>query len=322
MDETHIDAHHCLLIGPSDREHAQLRQAFKDSGWRVTKDYGTAPTEGADAYNLIFVFDVVATPTDELRTRKRADAIVAGIVSGPTPPTADVTVNDTLFCRGPGLTEHLRSAGIAVHSLPKGPAWADKCVEILERHLKSPRHTYSPVDWSRISSDYALISEAQVTEDMVKAWQSEEIPNRQRALVQAELAEMYQGRAPKVYTVLVDALRPYATEGLRVLEESAARAATTRKSWSICSMRPRVTGRRLFRAPDPDGPLGSPRTRFAVADGARLPFPGPTVRCLDIVRHPAAHTKFPGSHFGDGPRGRSNRRRSPHANLPPSADTI
>ena len=50
MDEAHADAHHCLLIGPSDREHAQLRQAFKDSGWRVTtKDYGTAPTEGADA---------------------------------------------------------------------------------------------------------------------------------------------------------------------------------------------------------------------------------------------------------------------------------
>src|SRR5262245_18594623 len=136
MDEAHADAHHCLLIGPSDRERAQLRQAFKDSGWRVTtSDNGTAPTEGADAYDLIFVFDVTATATDELWTRKRADAIVAGIVSGSIPPTADVTVNDVLFCRDCGLTEPLRSAGIPVHSLPKGPAWADKCVEILERHL-------------------------------------------------------------------------------------------------------------------------------------------------------------------------------------------
>ena len=174
---------------------------------------------------------------------------------------------------GPRLTEPLRSAGIAVHSLPKGPAWADKCVEILERHLKYRTHTYPPVDWSRISSDYAPISEAQVTEDMVKAWQSEEIPNRQRALVQTELAEMYQGRAPKVYTVLVDALRPYATEGLRVLEIGCASGYYSEILEYLLDVDLRYTGADYSEPLIRMAHWAYPRTRFAVADGARLPFP-------------------------------------------------
>ena len=60
---------------------------------------------------------------------------------------------------------------------------------------------------SMISHGHSVITPGQVTEEMKTAWQSKEIPTKQRGLVQKELEAMYRNRPPKVYQILSDCLR-------------------------------------------------------------------------------------------------------------------
>jgi SAM-dependent methyltransferase len=170
------------------------------------------------------------------------------------------------------VTEWMRSIGATACSLPAHPAWSDWCAEVLNRHFHHRVRRYPPVDWSRISSDYAEIVEADVTDAMVTAWQSEQIPERQRALVQWELAEMYAGRAPLVYSALARALRPYVTEGTGVLEIGCASGYYSEVLEYLLDLRIAYAG------VDYSDPLIRmarviyPRKPFYVGDGASLPF--------------------------------------------------
>jgi SAM-dependent methyltransferase len=128
------------------------------------------------------------------------------------------------------------------------------------------------VDWARISYGHTTISAADITDEMVNAWKSEEIPSRQRALVNTELVSMYQGRVPKVYEVLADALRPYARLRPSTLEIGCASGYYSEVLEYLLDVELRYTG------VDYSEPLIRmarsfyPGRSFHVADGAHLPF--------------------------------------------------
>ena len=75
---------------------------------------------------------------------------------------------------------------------------------------------------SRISYGDSLIQPNQVSEEMVLSWKSEEIPERQRALVRKELGGMYKGDIPPVFPALQECLRPHIFPGCSVLEIGCA----------------------------------------------------------------------------------------------------
>ncbi|ETR64862.1 MAG: hypothetical protein OMM_15232, partial [Candidatus Magnetoglobus multicellularis str. Araruama] len=78
--------------------------------------------------------------------------------------------------------------------------------EILLRHLRYKKEKYKYRQPDNISSNYQYINSSQISQNLTAAWQSKEIPARQRWLVQKELNGMYAGQTPVVYQVLADAL--------------------------------------------------------------------------------------------------------------------
>lgn len=91
---------------------------------------------------------------------------------------------------------------------------------ILERHIRyrRERDLYAPPDLSRISYGHTGISECEVTKWQVTAWQDPSIPDKQRALVQQALGQMYKGEDAPAYRVLAKIMVPYITNGTSVLE--------------------------------------------------------------------------------------------------------
>lgn len=150
----------------------------------------------------------------------------------------------------------------------------EQTAEILERHLRYRRekNLFPVPDMSKISYDKTPIQKSDIADKLTTAWQSDEIPARQRALVQQELESMYKGNPPFVYQVLADSLRPYVFPRCSVLEIGCA------SGYYYEILEYLLNTRISYIGVDYSEPLISmaknyyPKATFYVADGASLPF--------------------------------------------------
>jgi len=148
-----------------------------------------------------------------------------------------------------------------------------RTAEILERHLRYRREKdLYPLPTS-ISEGHQPISPDAVSERHTLAWQDESIPVRQRGLVQSELAAMYQGIPPQVYTVLASALRGRLGPGDRLLEIGCASGYYYEVLSYLLNRPVRYTGVDYSRALIAMAKDFYPLALFHVADGAALPYP-------------------------------------------------
>jgi SAM-dependent methyltransferase/predicted O-methyltransferase YrrM len=146
--------------------------------------------------------------------------------------------------------------------------------EILTRHLRVRTEATSlqPVDMSKISCNLQRIGESEVTRDLTTAWQSEAIPNRQRALVRQELAGMYRGQAPVVFKVLADCLYPIWTPQTSLLEVGCASGYYYEALSYLLNAPVRYSGADYSERLVAQARAYYPSVPFFVADGAHLPF--------------------------------------------------
>jgi ubiquinone/menaquinone biosynthesis C-methylase UbiE len=125
---------------------------------------------------------------------------------------------------------------------------------------------------SNISYGHKHIEESNITEALTSAWKSEEIPTKQRALVQKELENMYKGNPPIVYQVLARSLQPYVFPHCTILEIGCASGYYYEILEYLLNIKISYTG------VDYSEPLISmakdyyPKANFYVADGSNLPF--------------------------------------------------
>jgi SAM-dependent methyltransferase len=146
--------------------------------------------------------------------------------------------------------------------------------EVLERHLRyrAESRRFSLPDTNTISHGHTSIEKSEISETLVTAWKSPEIPLKQRALVQKELGNMYRGRSPAVFQVLADCLRSVIYEGATVLEVGCASGYYYEVLEYLLKKRINFTG------VDYSEPLVQmakdfyPKAKFQVADGASLPY--------------------------------------------------
>lgn len=144
--------------------------------------------------------------------------------------------------------------------------------EILARHLRYHREPHPAVDLRRVSSEQTPLAAEAIDPALTTGWQSPEIPAQQRALVQQELAAMYSGEPPPVYTVLAEILRPHVCSGDRLLELGCASGYYYEVLEYLLNQRIAYTG------VDYSEPLIAmardyyPNATFVAADGAALPF--------------------------------------------------
>jgi len=144
--------------------------------------------------------------------------------------------------------------------------------EILSRHLRYRKEEKLYSIPSAISHGHMAIKPGQVTEDMKTAWQSEEIPPRQRGLVQKELEEMYRNQPPQVYQILADCLRYISQPKGSILEIGCA------SGYYYEILEYLLNEKIVYTGVDYSIPLVSmakdyyPNAKFYAADGAKLPF--------------------------------------------------
>jgi SAM-dependent methyltransferase len=146
--------------------------------------------------------------------------------------------------------------------------------ELLERLLRHKRAqaTLPRPDSSTISYGWESITPTDISPAMTSAWQSPEIPARQRALVEQELNGMYHGNPPLVYRVLADSLKPFVQPGARVLEVGCASGYYLEVLEYMMGRQIAYTGVDYSEAMIALAKECYPRAAFFVADGACLPF--------------------------------------------------
>lgn len=177
------------------------------------------------------------------------------------------------YLANPREAEEIAKAGqartIQDHSYTKR---MDQTAEILNRHLRYRKEKKLYPMPSAISQGHTAIKPGQVTEDMKSAWQSEEIPPKQRGLVQKELEDMYRNKQPKVYQILADSLRSISQPGGSILEIGCA------SGYYYEVLEYLLNERIVYSGVDYSIPLVSmgadyyPKAKFYAADGAKLPF--------------------------------------------------
>jgi len=147
--------------------------------------------------------------------------------------------------------------------------------EILSRHLMERQgHQRLPdPDLAHVSYGKEPIQPTEITTALATSWQSPAIPLKQRALVQQELAALYQGRPPVVYQVLADALRPFVAPDCPVLEIGCASGYYYEVLEYLLNTRLSYVGVDVSPAMVALAKQYYPRAIFHVGDGASLSFP-------------------------------------------------
>jgi SAM-dependent methyltransferase len=147
--------------------------------------------------------------------------------------------------------------------------------EILIRHLEERQgHQRLPdPDLAHVSYGKEPIQPNEITTALATSWQSPAIPLKQRALVQQELAALYQGRPPVVYRILADALRPFIVPDCRVLEIGCASGYYYEVLEYLLNARLSYVGVDFSSAMVALAQRYYPRASFHVGDGAALSFP-------------------------------------------------
>src|SRR5262249_47881599 len=138
--------------------------------------------------------------------------------------------------------------------------------------IKAGNNRLPDPDMGRVSYAHEQIASHEVTAVLAQSWCSDEIPRKQRALVQRELSDLYRGRPPKVFQVLADALQQYVRPGIGLLEVGCASGYYYEVLEYLLKTRVSYVGVdfsqamiRLARAYYPQG-------QFEVGDGAALRF--------------------------------------------------
>jgi predicted O-methyltransferase YrrM len=151
---------------------------------------------------------------------------------------------------------------------------------ILRRHLRYQieGHAFSAADMAAVAGVKTGISADQVSVALRTGWQDESIPQRQRALVQHELAEMYAGRVPKVYQVAAAALHALLDDGDSLLEAGCASGYYSEVLEYLLNRRIDYTGVDYSSALIEQARDYYPEARFETADATRLPFADRSVK--------------------------------------------
>jgi glycosyltransferase domain-containing protein len=150
----------------------------------------------------------------------------------------------------------------------------EQTAEILERHLRycGEKEHLPTIDLSKISYGHIPIQQSDVTKELTSAWKSDDIPAKQRALVQQEIRDMYKGKPPVVYQVLTECLRPYVFSGCSILEIGCASGYYYEILEYLLNMRISYTGVDYSEALISMAKDYYPKADFQAADGANLPF--------------------------------------------------
>jgi SAM-dependent methyltransferase len=150
----------------------------------------------------------------------------------------------------------------------------EQTAEILGRHLEAKigNNRLPDPDFARVSYAQQPITAHQVTFELAHSWRSEDIPLKQRSLVQRELAEMYGGHPPRVFQVLSDALKPYIKPGIGLLEVGCASGYYYEVLEYLLNTRLSYVGIDFSEAMIRMARLYYPSVRFEVGDGAALRF--------------------------------------------------
>lgn len=146
--------------------------------------------------------------------------------------------------------------------------------EILERHLRyrGEKDRFLPPNIAKISYGHTPISRETITPDLTSAWKNTSIPNQQRSLVQQELSSMYMGKTPIAFQVLANTLKPIVAAGDSVLEIGCSSGYYYEVLGYLLSRPLDYTGVDYSEAMIAMAEDFYPKTKFLVADGARLSF--------------------------------------------------
>ena len=146
--------------------------------------------------------------------------------------------------------------------------------EILQRHLRyqDEQQRLPDLDLAKISFGHAAIDRTEVTETMTSAWQDSELPARQRALVQQELAQMYRGNVAPAFQVLAHILRHHTRPGAAILEIGCASGYYYEILEYLLQRRIDYTGVDYSPTMIAMAKQYYPKTQFYAADGASLCF--------------------------------------------------
>lgn len=147
--------------------------------------------------------------------------------------------------------------------------------EVLSRHLEERQghHRLPDPDLAHVSYGKTPIQLKDVSTALATSWQSPAIPLKQRALVQQELAALYQGSPPMVYRVLADALRPFISPDCGVLEIGCASGYYYEALEYLLNTRLSYVGVDFSPAMVALAQQYYPRASFHVGNGAALTFP-------------------------------------------------
>ena len=145
---------------------------------------------------------------------------------------------------------------------------------ILQRHLRYRREhdRFAAPASSAVSCGYSAISQEEVSPAMTSAWQSEEIPARQRGLVQRSLAGMYRGEEMPEYRILAEVMKPHVLPGCSVLELGCSSGYVYEILEYYLKMQLRYTGVDYSEAMISMAKDYYPEVAFFAADGAHLHF--------------------------------------------------
>jgi SAM-dependent methyltransferase len=146
--------------------------------------------------------------------------------------------------------------------------------EILNRHLKEREgyHRLPDPDMAHVSYGKEPIQPNDISTALATSWQSPAIPLKQRALVQQELAALYKGRPPVVYSILADALRAFIEPDCRVLEIGCASGYYYEALEYLLNSRISYVGVDFSPSMVALAKQYYPRANFHVGDGAALKF--------------------------------------------------
>jgi MoaA/NifB/PqqE/SkfB family radical SAM enzyme/SAM-dependent methyltransferase len=147
--------------------------------------------------------------------------------------------------------------------------------EILARHLryKREKHRFPAPDMTRISYGHTPITKAAITNTLTGAWKDSNIPDRQRALVQESLSQMYKGEIFSELKVLADCIRPYIRPKMSLLEIGCASGYYYEILDYLLGMPLNYTGVDYSESMIKMAKDYYPKARFFAADGANLFFP-------------------------------------------------
>ncbi len=146
--------------------------------------------------------------------------------------------------------------------------------ELLNRHLdmKIGANRLPDPDLGRISYGRQEIEPNQVTVELAQSWQSDQIPLKQRSLVQRELLDMYRGNPPDVFRTLAESLRPYVRANIELLEIGCASGYYYEVLEYLLSIRLAYLGIDFSDAMIRLARAYYPGVRFEIGDGSALRF--------------------------------------------------